>query len=85
MLLQAAKDLDIDLAASWMIGDSMRDVEAGQRAGCRAILLNAGGATETDKAEAGETGDKPRRPDFVASELAEAAVIVLRYGKIGRG
>ena len=39
MLLQAAEDMGIDLAASWMIGDQPRDIEAGQSAGCRTVLL----------------------------------------------
>ena len=39
MLLQASRELDIDLSRSWMIGDSPADVEAGRRAGCRTIAL----------------------------------------------
>lgn len=39
MLLQAASDHIIDLAASWMIGDHLSDAEAGKAAGCRSILL----------------------------------------------
>lgn len=37
MLLQAARDLDLDLAHSWMVGDRDSDLEAGKRAGCRSI------------------------------------------------
>ncbi|OLC98783.1 MAG: hypothetical protein AUH86_04130 [Acidobacteria bacterium 13_1_40CM_4_58_4] len=41
MLLRAAREHHIDLTASWMIGDSDRDVEAGRSAGCRtARILN---------------------------------------------
>jgi histidinol phosphatase-like enzyme len=39
MILRAARRHGIDLARSWMVGDSPSDVEAGQRAGCRTILL----------------------------------------------
>lgn len=39
MLLEATRAHDIDLAASWMIGDSEKDVEAGKRAGCRTVRL----------------------------------------------
>lgn len=39
LILQAARELDIDLSQSWVVGDSLRDVEAGKRAGCRTILL----------------------------------------------
>lgn len=42
MLLQAAVDLDIDLASSWMIGDKKADIDAGFAAGCSAILVRTG-------------------------------------------
>ena len=42
MLLKAAEEMDIDLPASWMVGDDARDIEAGQRAGCRTIRLPPG-------------------------------------------
>jgi D,D-heptose 1,7-bisphosphate phosphatase len=42
MLLQAAKDFNIDLSASWMIGDDFRDIEAGRRAGCQTALIGEG-------------------------------------------
>jgi D-glycero-D-manno-heptose 1,7-bisphosphate phosphatase len=40
MILRAAEELDIDLSASWVIGDAARDIEAGHAAGCRTILVN---------------------------------------------
>jgi D-glycero-D-manno-heptose 1,7-bisphosphate phosphatase len=42
MLQRAAQDLDIDLAASFMIGDKLADVEAGIAAGCTALLVLTG-------------------------------------------
>ena len=39
MLLDAAREHDIDLPASWMIGDSEIDVEAGRNAGCKTARL----------------------------------------------
>ena len=39
MLLDAARRDDLDLARSWMIGDSLKDILAGQRAGVTTILL----------------------------------------------
>ena len=42
MLLRAAVDLNLDLAASWMVGDLISDVFAGLNAGCRSILLESG-------------------------------------------
>jgi len=40
LLLEAARDWDIDLAASYFVGDRWRDVEAGQRAGCRVMFID---------------------------------------------
>ena len=39
MLLQAAKDFNIDLSQSWMIGDGANDVIAGKAAGCKTALI----------------------------------------------
>jgi len=46
MILQAAKEHNIDLSISWMIGDILNDVEAGNAAGCKTILLDNGNETE---------------------------------------
>lgn len=42
MLLQAAEDFHIDLSESVMIGDDVRDVQAGKNAGCHTILIHDG-------------------------------------------
>lgn len=42
MLLQAARDYNIDLGASWMVGDGENDMKAGRAAGCRTIRLDGG-------------------------------------------
>jgi len=42
MLLETARKYDIDLAGSFMVGDRAKDIEAGQRAGCRAIFIDHG-------------------------------------------
>lgn len=41
MLLEAQRDLSIDLAASWFLGDSITDHLAGQAAGVRTILVGS--------------------------------------------
>jgi D-glycero-D-manno-heptose 1,7-bisphosphate phosphatase len=45
LLLRAARRHGLDLARSWMVGDTLDDVEAGHRAGCRAVLFDSGGET----------------------------------------
>jgi D-glycero-D-manno-heptose 1,7-bisphosphate phosphatase len=46
LLVAAARDWEIDLASSFMIGDRWRDVEAGRRAGCTTILIDTPRAQE---------------------------------------
>ena len=48
MLLQAARDLGLDLPQCWMIGDQPRDVAAGHRAGCRTVLVGRNGEVVSD-------------------------------------
>ncbi|MEM5446348.1 D-glycero-alpha-D-manno-heptose-1,7-bisphosphate 7-phosphatase [Paraburkholderia guartelaensis] len=73
MLLHASREHGIDLARSWMVGDILDDVEAGNRAGCRAILADCGNETEWQSAPA-------RLPYAIVADLHEAAqVIVERY------
>ena len=69
MLEQAARDLDIDLAESVMIGDKISDVEAGHQVGARGILVRTGyglGEEEFKKADWATT------PEHVADDLLAA-------------
>jgi D-glycero-D-manno-heptose 1,7-bisphosphate phosphatase len=70
MLMTAAKEFDIDLTRSWMIGDILNDVEAGQAAGCRTILIDNGNETEWEITE-------QRMPTAVAPGLSDAVKIIL--------
>lgn len=70
LLWQAAAEHGYELARSWLIGDILDDVEAGNRAGCRTVLLDVGSETEW----------RPgpwRRPGHVAANLAAAARHIL--------
>lgn len=78
LLLRAAREHGIDLERSWFVGDILNDVEAGQRAGCATILLNNGHETEW------EPGPY-RKPDFVAADLDEAALIIFERDTALRG
>jgi phosphoglycolate phosphatase-like HAD superfamily hydrolase len=42
MLLDAAKELGLDLSRSWMVGDRWRDVDCGKRAGVRTVFIDYG-------------------------------------------
>ena len=66
MVLEAAAAYDIDLARSYFIGDKSADIECGQRAGTRTILVMTGYGAEQDC-----------RADFTARDVAEAVEIAL--------
>jgi D,D-heptose 1,7-bisphosphate phosphatase len=70
MLIQAAQELQIDLAESWMIGDILNDVEAGNRAGCQTVLIDNGNETEWVQGPY-------REPDFTAPDFYSAANFIL--------
>ena len=54
MLQEAADELNLDLAASFMIGDKPSDIEAGHAAGCRTILIGNTECTTADLLQAAE-------------------------------
>jgi D-glycero-D-manno-heptose 1,7-bisphosphate phosphatase len=69
MLLRAAAEHEVDLAASWMIGDILHDVEAGRRAGCRTVLIDNGNETEWRLSAM-------RMPDLLAPDLHAGARLI---------
>jgi len=75
LLVRAAADHDIDLRRSWFVGDILDDMEAGNRAGCRTILVDLG------------TEPPPlllhRQPDFVARDTPHALAIIAATEQLG--
>lgn len=75
MLLRAAREHALDLARSWFVGDILDDVEAGNRAGCRSILVDLG------------TEAPPRlplrTPAFVARDTLHALDLIAAAEQIG--
>ena len=70
MLLRAAHEHDIDLHASWFVGDILDDVEAGNLAGCKTILLDNGHETIWRRSQS-------RTPTACARDLHRAALMIL--------
>lgn len=67
LLLRAARDLGLDLARSWMIGDRWRDIDCGKNAGCRTVFIDCGYA-ETLRA----------KPDLIVCNFAAAVEVILQ-------
>lgn len=69
----AAKEFDIDLSNSWMIGDTKIDIQIGRNTGCKTILVETGhGKVELEKY------GYDIEYDYIVHDLAEAARII--YG-----
>ncbi len=70
LVLRARDELNLDLARSWMIGDSTSDIALAQRLGMTSILVRTG--------HAGADGKCRVQPDFILDDLAEAVNFILR-------
>lgn len=71
MLTRAARDLDLRLADSYMVGDGLTDLEAGHRAGCRTIFV---GRWKCEHCFL--THPVRLHPTFIARDLWEAAQLI---------
>ena len=76
LLLEAAKDFNVNLKESWMIGDMISDVAAGHAAGCRTILVESPHSTKVI------TTSKPFntdiKPNYSIKNLDEIIPIILK-------
>ena len=67
MILNAARDHDVDLGRSFFIGDKMSDIECGRNAGVKTILVRTGYGRDANGQVA----------DFVAQDLSAAAKLIV--------
>jgi D-glycero-D-manno-heptose 1,7-bisphosphate phosphatase len=79
LILRAAREHGLNLAASWVVGDRYADLEMGHAAGARGILVMSGYGRGEYQLHRGEW---PRQPDVVAENLSDA---VRHIFQIGRG
>jgi D-glycero-D-manno-heptose 1,7-bisphosphate phosphatase len=68
LLEAAARDAGVSLAASFMVGDRWRDVEAGRRAGCTTVFIDHGYAERP-----------PEHPDAIVPSLPDAVDWILSH------
>ncbi|MCX7816203.1 MAG: D-glycero-beta-D-manno-heptose 1,7-bisphosphate 7-phosphatase [Syntrophales bacterium] len=71
LLETAAKEWEIDLSRSWMIGDMLKDILAGKRAGCKGILVKTGNPEVKETLEV--------QPDYIAANILDAANWIVGY------
>ena len=78
LLLQAAKDLNLDLSRSYMVGDKMSDIEVGHRVGAQSVLVLTGyGREEYEQGLPGWTV----HPHHVAEDLWQAVEWIIQEHK----
>jgi len=77
LFLQAARELNLDLSASWMIGDRYNDIEAAHRAGAKGILVKTGYGAAALSGEGPDTETPAGRPDLIADNVLEAVRLIL--------
>lgn len=70
MIREAVTDLNIDLAQSWLVGDTTIDVQTAKNAGVKSILVQTGSGGKDKKF--------PVQPDFVTENLLDAVNLILR-------
>ena len=70
LILRAAKEMNIDLNMSWMVGDMISDIEAAKMAGIRSILLAKQGSFDNQWSVS---------PDAKCLDLKEAVDFILNY------
>ncbi len=80
MILQAARDFgDIDLAASYVIGDKATDVTFARNAGCRGILVRTGYGEQVLK---GEYQRLDVQPEKICADVVEAVEYILAQSNV---
>jgi D-glycero-D-manno-heptose 1,7-bisphosphate phosphatase len=71
MLTRAARDLGLSLSQSYMVGDGLSDIEAGNRAGCRTVFI---GRWKCEHCQF--IRPKTLRPDLIAKDLVAAVQLI---------
>lgn len=69
MIERAARELNLDLSRSWLVGDTTTDVQTARNAGLRSVLVRTG--------HGGKDGRHAVSPDFLCADLPEAVEKVL--------
>jgi len=83
MLLQAADDLHIDLAESYLVGDRYIDMEAANKAGVKGILVKTGYGESLLQDDGPDKATPTNKPDFIAVDILDAVLWILKDRKRG--
>jgi D-glycero-D-manno-heptose 1,7-bisphosphate phosphatase len=69
LLLQAADEMNIDLTRSYMIGDMLKDIEAGKKTGAKSILVKTGYGSNIVRTD---------MPAYIAEDILDAVQWIMK-------
>jgi D-glycero-D-manno-heptose 1,7-bisphosphate phosphatase len=78
MLLQAARELNIDLKRSYFIGDRFRDMETARNVGMKGILVKTGYGEDLLQDDGPDRATPESKPDLIAEDILEAVQWILK-------
>jgi len=81
MLVQAAREMNIDLTRSYIIGDRYNDMEAGKKAGVKCVLVKTGFGQSVLQDDGPDKLTADNKPDYIAADILEAVRWILKENK----
>jgi D,D-heptose 1,7-bisphosphate phosphatase len=81
MLLQAAEELNLDLAHSYFVGDRFIDMETARKVGAKGVLVKTGYGEDLLQDDGPDKATPESKPDFIAADILEAVQWILKDRK----
>jgi D-glycero-D-manno-heptose 1,7-bisphosphate phosphatase len=86
MLITASRDLNIDLQRSYMVGDILKDIQAGKNAGTKSVLVKSGHGIKALHEDLQQSSQEipigenlgNSYPDYIAEDILEAVTWILQ-------
>ncbi len=81
MLIQASKELAIDLRRSYTVGDMLKDVQVARAVGAKGILVKTGYGIKTIEKDLASNSSKICRPNYIAEDILDAVKWIIKDQK----
>jgi len=81
MLIEASKELDIDLSRSYTVGDMLKDIQVAGTVGAKGILVKTGYGINTIEKDLASDSPEIRQPSYIAEDILDAVKWIIRDRK----
>jgi D,D-heptose 1,7-bisphosphate phosphatase len=81
MLVQASKDLDIDLRRSYTVGDMLKDIQVAHTVGAKGILVKTGYGINTIEKDLASESSEICQPSYIAEDILDAVKWIMKDRK----